>query len=250
VVTARLPDPGSVELAFEGVSAGYGADPVLREVSFVVRPGERVALVGPSGGGKSTVLSLLLGFLAPSAGRILAGGVDLSTLDIEAWRARLAWVPQRPHLFTAPVLENIRLGRPDAGLDEVRAAARAAQADGFIEALPAGYDTVLGERGYGLSSGQRQRLAVARAYLRTGAPVLLLDEPTARLDAASEAAVLAASVALSAGRTALFVAHRPALVAIADRVLRVDGATIREVTGAGDPVTVPMPVPALDGSAG
>jgi ATP-binding cassette subfamily C protein CydD len=217
-----------VELVFDRVSAGYGDVPVLREVSFTVAAGQRVALVGPSGAGKSTVLALLLGFIEPEHGRILAGGVDLSTVDLAAWREGLAWVPQRPHLFAAPVLDNIRLGAPGAPVEAVEAAARAAQAHGFISALPHGYGTVLGERGYGLSSGQRQRLALARAYLRGDASLLLFDEPTARLDSASEAAVLAAAATLARDRTALLVAHRPALVATADRILRVSGGTVRE----------------------
>ncbi len=227
-VSARVPDPGAVELVFDRVSAGYGDVPVLREVSFTVAAGQRVALVGPSGAGKSTVLALLLGFIEPEHGRILAGGVDLSTVDLAAWRERLAWVPQRPHLFAAPVLDNIRLGAPGAPVEAVEAAAEAAQAHGFISALPDGYGTVLGERGYGLSSGQRQRLALARAYLRGDASLLLFDEPTARLDSASEAAVLAAAATLARNRTALLVAHRPALVATADRILRVSGGTVRE----------------------
>jgi ATP-binding cassette subfamily C protein CydD len=226
LAAARLPDPATAELVFDGVTARC-----LTGVSFTVRPGERVALTGPSGGGKSTLLALVLGFLAPAGGRVLAGGADLSTVDLAEWRARLAWVPQRPHLFAATVAANIRLGAPDAALAEVRDAARAAHADGFIRGLPGGYETVLGERGYGLSSGQRQRVALARAFLRIGAvphALVLLDEPTARLDAQSEAAVLAGSAELVAGRTALLVAHRPALVAVADRVLRVADGTVRE----------------------
>ncbi|OLB82023.1 MAG: thiol reductant ABC exporter subunit CydD [Actinobacteria bacterium 13_2_20CM_2_71_6] len=218
-VTARLPDPASAELVFDAVSARG-----LRAVSFRVAPGERVALVGPSGGGKSTILSLVLAYLRPDSGRILVGGVDLSIVDMEAWRARLAWVPQRPYLFAGSVAANIAL----AGPGDVEAAARAAQAHEFIDALPDGYETVLGERGYGLSSGQRQRIALARAYLRTGAPFLLLDEPTARLDPRSEAAVVASSLSLLHGRTALLVAHRPALVEVADRILRVDAGRVTE----------------------
>jgi ATP-binding cassette subfamily C protein CydD len=238
-VAARVPDAGAVEVVFDRVSAGYGGAPVLREASFTVPAGARVALVGPSGAGKSTILSLLLGFVEPSGGRILVGGADLSALDIRAWRERLAWVPQRPHLFAAPVLDNIRLGAPGASVEAVEAAARAAEAHEFVTALPEGYATVLGERGYGLSSGQRQRLALARAQLRTGASLLLFDEPTARLDPASESAVLAAAGALARGRTALLVAHRPALVAAADRILRVSDGTVSAQDGAAGARLVP-----------
>jgi ATP-binding cassette, subfamily C, bacterial CydD len=228
VAIARVPDLATAELTFDRIRARC-----LTEVSFTVQPGERVALTGPSGGGKSTLLALVLGFLAPDEGRVLAGGVDLSTVDVAEWRARLAWVPQRPHLFAASVADNIRLGAPDAPEAAVRSAAVAAHADEFVQTLPGRYATLLGEHGYGLSSGQRQRIALARAFLRIGtasaSSLVLLDEPTARLDAQSEAAVLAGSAELVAGRTALLVAHRPALVAVADRVLRVADGTVREL---------------------
>jgi ATP-binding cassette, subfamily C, bacterial CydD len=222
---ARLPFPGMATIEFDRVEVRYGDTVAVRDVSLHVAPGEHVALVGPSGGGKSTLLAVLLGFVTPASGRVLVDGVDLSTLDLDAWRARIAWVPQRPYLFAGSVAANIALGGgPASG---VAAAARAADAHGFVEALPDGYGTVLGERGTGLSSGQRQRIALARAYLRTDAGLLLLDEPTARLDADSEAAVLAGASALAGGRTALIVAHRPALMSIVDRVVEVDG-TVRE----------------------
>ncbi|WP_433223780.1 thiol reductant ABC exporter subunit CydD [Dactylosporangium sp. CS-047395] len=217
---ARLP-PADAALVLERVEVRYGDVVALRDASLTVEPGDRVALVGPSGGGKSTLLSLVLGFTTPSAGRLLVGGVDLAHLDLAAWRARLAWLPQRPHLFAGTVADNVRLGRADASLDEVVAAARAAEADGFVRALPDGYDTDL--HVHGLSSGQRQRLAMARAWLRADASVLLFDEPTARLDAASEAAVVASAARLATGRTALLVAHRPALLSIATRTVTVDG---------------------------
>jgi ATP-binding cassette subfamily C protein CydD len=220
----RGPVPG--EIRFEEVTVRFPGQerPVLDRFSFVVRPGERVALVGPSGAGKSTVLHLLLGFVVPDGGRILVDGVDLRELDIDEWRRRVAWVPQHPHLFAATVADNIRLGAPGASMDRVRAAARAAHADEFIRQRPAGYRSRLSERGADLSAGQRQRIAVARAYLKD-APVVLLDEPTARLDLRSEAALTASAGEVLRGRTAIMVAHRPALLAAADRVVRVrDGA--------------------------
>jgi ABC-type multidrug transport system fused ATPase/permease subunit len=192
----------------------------VEDVSLTVHPGEVVALTGPSGAGKSTLLSVLLGFVRPSAGRVLVDWTDLAAFDPDAWRARIAWVPQRPYLFADTVAGNIRLGRPDATDADVREAARAAGALEFVEALPLGFATPLGEDGAGLSAGQRQRVALARAFLRD-APLLLLDEPTSNLDAESEAAVVEAVRRLAAGRTVILVAHRPALAALADRTVRV-----------------------------
>ncbi|WP_405616225.1 thiol reductant ABC exporter subunit CydD [Streptomyces sp. NBC_00076] len=208
-------------LAFEGVTvryAGRSADAVT-DVSFAVEPGETVALVGPSGAGKSTLLNVLLGFVRPSEGRVLVGGVDLAEADLEQWRSRIAWVPQRPHLFAGTIGENVRLARPDADDSAVRRALGDADALAFVDALPLGADTVLGEDGAGLSAGQRQRLALARAFL-ADRPVLLLDEPTAALDGATEAEVVEAVRRLSEGRTVLLVVHRPALLGVADRVVR------------------------------
>ncbi|WSQ10408.1 thiol reductant ABC exporter subunit CydD [Streptomyces sp. NBC_01231] len=208
-------------LAFEGVTvryAGRSADAVT-DVSFAVEPGETVALVGPSGAGKSTLLNVLLGFVRPSEGRVLVGGVDLAEADLEQWRSRIAWVPQRPHLFAGTIGENVRLARPDADDSAVRRALGDADALAFVDALPLGADTVLGEDGAGLSAGQRQRLALARAFL-ADRPVLLLDEPTAALDGATEAEVVEAVRRLSGGRTVLLVVHRPALLGVADRVVR------------------------------
>ncbi|MFE9255824.1 thiol reductant ABC exporter subunit CydD [Streptomyces sp. NPDC006879] len=201
--------------------------PVLEEVSFRIEPGERLALTGPSGGGKSTLLALLLGFARPDTGRILIDGTDLARLDAEAWLRRLAWVPQRPHLFDRSVADNIRLGAPGAEPARVAAAARAAAADEFVRGLPEGYATRLGPRGAGLSAGQRQRIALARAFLRD-APLLLLDEPTAGLDSTSEDAVLDASERLMAGRTVLLVAHRERLLDGIDRRLEVHDGQVRE----------------------
>ncbi len=222
-----VPEARTARLVLDGVTVHHPdrAEPALADVSLTVHPGEHLALVGPSGAGKSTLLALLLGFVAPGAGRVLVDGTDLAALDPDAWLAQVAWVPQRPHLFATSVADNIRLGRPDATDAEVRAAARAACADGFIAALPQGYDTVLGEHGAGLSAGQRQRTALARAFLKD-APVLLLDEPTAHLDPESEAAVTRATAELMRGRTAIVVAHRTGLLPHADRILTVRAGTV------------------------
>ncbi|WP_190134540.1 thiol reductant ABC exporter subunit CydD [Streptomyces longispororuber] len=199
---------------------GRAADAVAG-VSFTVEPGETVALVGPSGSGKSTLLHALLGFVAPTAGRVRVGGTDLADVSLEKWRERIAWVPQRPHLFAGTIADNVRLARPEADDAAVRDALRAAGAMEFVAALPLGTGTVLGEDGAGLSAGQRQRVALARAFL-ADRPVVLLDEPTAALDGETEAGVVEAVRRLAAGRTVVLVVHRPALLAVADRVVRVD----------------------------
>ncbi|MDG4767955.1 thiol reductant ABC exporter subunit CydD [Solwaraspora sp. WMMD406] len=215
------------EIRFESVTVEYQRTVALRDVCLTVRAGERIAVIGPSGAGKSTLLALLLGFVRPTSGRILIDGVDLATLDLDRWRQQLAWVPQHAHLFAMSLTGNITLGVPSAPPSRIAAAVRAAALTDVVAALPDGLDTQLGERGYGLSTGQRQRVALARAFLRD-APVVLLDEPTARLDATSEAAVLTASRRLVEGRTALVVAHRPALLDGADRIIRVDAALVTE----------------------
>ncbi|MES5819157.1 thiol reductant ABC exporter subunit CydD [Streptomyces sp. RG80] len=211
-------------LTFDGVTVRYPGrtGDAVSEVSLAVEPGETVALVGPSGAGKSTLLNVLLGFVRPAEGRVLVGGVDLAGADLEHWRSQVAWVPQRPHLFAGTIAENVRLARPDADDDAVRRALGDAGALEFVDALPQGADTVLGEDGAGLSAGQRQRLALARAFL-ADRPVLLLDEPTAALDGATEAEVVAAVRRLAVGRTVLLVVHRPALLGVADRVVRLEG---------------------------
>ncbi|MHC0432752.1 thiol reductant ABC exporter subunit CydD [Streptomyces sp. O3] len=210
-------------LSVEGVTVRYPgrAAAGVSGASFTVEPGETVALVGPSGAGKSTLLSAVLGFVRPDEGRVCVGGTDLATVSLREWRARIAWVPQRPQLFAGSIAENVRLARPDASASAVRDALRDAGALAFVDALPDGADTVLGEDGAGLSAGQRQRLALARAFL-ADRPVLLLDEPTAALDGATEAEVVDAVRRLSVGRTVLLVVHRPALLAVADRVVRVE----------------------------
>ncbi|MEV0737764.1 thiol reductant ABC exporter subunit CydD [Streptomyces sp. NPDC050549] len=227
VLETPVPATGTAEvpsdaLAFEGVTVRYpgrSADAVS-DVSFAVEPGETVALVGPSGSGKSTLLNALLGFVRPAEGRVRVGGVDLADADLERWRSRIAWVPQRPQLYAGTIAENVRLARPDADDTAVRRALVDAGALEFVDALPEGIGSVLGEDGAGLSAGQRQRLALARAFL-ADRPVLLLDEPTAALDGATEAEVVEAVRRLAVGRTVLLVVHRPALLAVADRVVRV-----------------------------
>ncbi|MFI5833825.1 thiol reductant ABC exporter subunit CydD [Micromonospora sp. NPDC051300] len=224
----RTAPHGRGEIRFEGVTVAYDRTTALRDVTLTIRPGERVAVIGPSGAGKSTLLNLLLGFVAPTAGRVTVDGVDLAGVDLDAWRRELAWVPQRAHLFAGSLADNIRLGAPATPDAALAGAVADAALDEVVDALPDGLDTVLGERGHGLSSGQRQRVALARAFLR-GAPLVLLDEPTARLDSASEAVVLTATRRLVAGRTAVLVAHRPALLADADRILRVSDGRVTEL---------------------
>ncbi|MGW9069102.1 thiol reductant ABC exporter subunit CydD [Streptomyces yangpuensis] len=225
--TAELPAGAPLRIEIDGVAVRYeGRDEDSpRPVSLTVAPGECVALTGPSGAGKSTLLQVLLGFVRPTAGRVRIAGVDLAKLSPEHWRERIAWVPQRPHLFAGTVAENVRLARPGAGEGEVTAALKDAGAWEFVSALPRGAETLLGEGGVGLSAGQRQRLALARAFL-ADRPVLLLDEPTAALDGETEAGIVDAVRRLSAGRTVLLVVHRPALLAVADRVIRMTAGPV------------------------
>jgi ABC-type multidrug transport system fused ATPase/permease subunit len=198
-------------------------------VSFRIDPGQTVALVGASGAGKTTVAHLLLAFLTPDRGDILLGdppgGRRLHELPPDAWRQRVAWVPQQPYLFHGSVAHNLRLARPEATMDEVVWAARQAHAHEFVAALPQGYDTPVGERGARLSGGQVQRLALARAFLKD-APLLVLDEATANLDPEVEALVQEALGRLLRGRTALLIAHRLATVYRADRILVLDGGRL------------------------
>ena len=224
---ADAPDPSRSPLIVEHLRVDHpGRDqPALDGFGLEVAPGEIVALTGPSGCGKSTLLSVLLGFVVPTSGTVRVGAVDLAEVDPAAWRRRVAWVPQRPYLFASSIDANIRLGRPSATAAEVDAAVAAAGLGPVVAGLPAGLATVLGERGVGLSAGERQRVALARAFLRD-APLLLLDEPTASLDGEVEAEVLAAVRRLAAGRTVLLVAHRPALAALADRVVAMDHAGV------------------------
>ncbi|MFF4156841.1 thiol reductant ABC exporter subunit CydD [Streptomyces sp. NPDC001678] len=221
--TLPAPDARGAALTVDRLVVRHaGRDtPSLAETSFAVRPGETVAVTGPSGVGKSTLLNVLLGLEQPASGRVFVGDADLASLSPESWRDQVAWVPQRPHLFAGTIAENVRLARPGATDAQVREALRAAGALEFVSMLPQGTDTRLGEDGSGLSAGQRQRLALARAFL-ADRPVLLLDEPTAALDGETEAAVVEAVRRLAAGRTVVLVVHRPALLAVADRVVRLE----------------------------
>lgn len=228
---AALPRPARGAVRFEAVNFAYPARPETRALSdFVldVAPGEKLALVGPSGGGKTTVFQLLLRYYDPQAGVIRFDGVDTRTLDPRELRSQIALVPQDPVIFATSVLDNVRYGRPEAGADEVEAACRAAFAWEFIERLPQGVATPLGERGVQLSGGQRQRLAIARAIL-ADRPLLLLDEATSALDAESERLVQQALATLMRDHTTLIIAHRLATVQHADRIVVLEHGRIVEV---------------------
>ncbi|MCP5366664.1 MAG: ATP-binding cassette domain-containing protein [Hyphomicrobiales bacterium] len=225
---APLPEPARGHLRFDGVTFHYPSRPdhaALTDFTLEVEPGETVALVGPSGAGKSTAFQLLLRFYDPEGGRVLLDGVDIRETDPKALRERFALVPQDPVVFAADGWENIRYGRPGADDDAVRAAAEAAAAAQFLDALPDGFATFLGEKGVRLSGGQRQRLSLARALLRDPA-VLLLDEATSALDAENERLVQAALEKLKKGRTTLVIAHRLSTVINADRIAVIDGGRL------------------------
>ena len=219
---------GGSSVRFDHVTFHYPSRPAqaaLRDFSLDVRPGETVALVGPSGAGKSTVLQLLLRFYDAQQGGVSVDGVPVNAVPLDELRGRIGIVPQDSTVFSASAMDNIRYGRPDAGDDEVFAAARAAFADEFIRALPEGYATHLGERGVRLSGGQRQRISIARAMLKNP-PLLFLDEATSALDAESERMVQAALEAAMRGRTTIVIAHRLATVLRADRIVVMEGGRI------------------------
>ena len=223
-----LPDPAIGHVLFSDVTFTYPSrpdDPALSDFSLDVAPGETVALVGPSGAGKSTVFQLILRFYDPQSGDVTLDGIDLRDADVAALRSRAALVPQDPVVFAADAWENIGYGRPGASRDDIRAAADAAAATEFLDPLPDGFETFLGEKGLRLSGGQRQRIAIARAILRN-APLLLLDEATSALDAESERAVQQALEKLMEGRTTVVIAHRLATVQKADRIVVMDHGRI------------------------
>ncbi|HEX9117277.1 MAG TPA: ATP-binding cassette domain-containing protein, partial [Anaerolineae bacterium] len=217
-------------LSFQDVAYVYdaGRRPALSGVSFAIAAGQKVALVGPTGSGKTTVAQLILRFIEPQAGQICAGGRSLAGLSPDAWRRQVAWVPQQPYLFFGTIADNIRLGRPGALSEEVAWAAAQAHAAEFIDNLPLGYDTPVGERGARLSGGEAQRLALARAFLKD-APFLILDEATTNLDPATEALVGEASARLLAGRTALIITHRLYTIAAVDQIVVLRRGRIAEM---------------------
>jgi thiol reductant ABC exporter CydD subunit len=223
----RVPPLATTSIEVEDVSVRYPgyASPALAEATLTVEPGETLAISGPSGCGKSTLLHVLLGFVTPTTGSVRVGGQSLADFSTEAWRQQIAWVPQRPQLIAGSIADNVRLARPDATDGEVLAAVNAAGLAPLLAGRRERLDVMIGEHGAGISAGERQRVALARAFVRA-TPLLLLDEPTASLDGATEEEVLDALARLVAARTALVVAHRPSLLALADRVVDVSRAAV------------------------
>jgi len=224
-----LPEKASGQVVLENVSFGYLENQhILHNISLQISAGETIALVGSSGAGKTTLVSLLLRFYDPTHGRITLDGYDLRTLKLQSLRRNVAIVLQEPVLFCASIRENIAYGLPDASIEAIKAAARAAGAHKFIEGLPNGYDTPIGERGVTLSGGQRQRLSIARAFLMD-APVLIMDEPTSALDAETEAHLLETLEQLMKGRTTIIIAHRLSTIRGADRIVVLKEGEVKEV---------------------
>lgn len=228
------PDAVTVErsagrVTFEDVSFSYPSRPTtLRDITFEAQPGQVVAVVGPTGAGKTTLMGLMIRFYDPDEGRVLLDGIDLRAMRLESLRAQISLVPQEPMLFSSTIGDNIRYGRLDASFDEIIQAAKDANAHDFITRLPEGYDTRVGERGAQLSGGERQRICVARAFLKD-APILILDEPTSSIDSRTEAVILDALDRLMEGRTTFVIAHRLSTVRHADLILTVDGGQLVEL---------------------
>jgi ATP-binding cassette, subfamily C, bacterial CydD len=225
---SALPASARLDISFKNVGFAYRAgEPVLQGIEFSLARGERVALVGPSGSGKSTIARLLLGFDVPDQGAITVDGIDLREIGPENWLARIAWMPQAPTLFHGSIGDNIRLGEPGADEASVRRAAEAANAAAFIERLPQGYDTIVGDRGQGLSGGEIRRVALARAFLKN-ADLIVLDEPSASLDPETAASIAEAVDRLARNRAMLIIAHRLESVATAERILVLNDGRIVE----------------------
>jgi subfamily B ATP-binding cassette protein MsbA len=227
---ADATDPGRVrgEITFEHVAFGYANEPpVLRDVSFTIKPGQVVGIVGPTGGGKSTVVSLIPRFYDPTAGRVLIDGTDISTHTLAALRSQIGFVLQETVLLRGTIRENIAYGRPGASEEEIIAAAKLANADEFIARMPRGYDSIVGERGDTLSGGQRQRIGIARAVIRNS-PIMVLDEPTAALDTESERLVIEGLERLMKGRTVIMIAHRLSTLRDADKIIVLKDGVVAE----------------------
>jgi ABC-type multidrug transport system fused ATPase/permease subunit len=230
VERADATDPGRVRgaITFEHVAFGYGdGPPVLRDVSFTIEPGQVVGIVGPTGCGKSTVLSLIPRFYDPTGGRVLIDGAEVATYKLAALRAQIGFVLQETVLFRGTIRDNIAYGRPGASGEEVVAAAKVANADEFIGRMPHGYDSVVGERGDTLSGGQRQRIGIARAVIRNS-PIMILDEPTAALDTESEHLVIEGLQRLMKGRTVIMIAHRLSTISDADKIIVLKDGIVAE----------------------
>ena len=228
---ARDPEAFRGEIEFDEVAFAYAADaPVLQRVSFTIKPGQMVGIVGATGGGKSTIVSLIPRFYDPTAGEVKIDGVDIREYKLQALRNQIGYVLQDTVLFRGTIRDNIAYGRAGATQDEILAAAKLANADEFISRMPHGYNTLVGDRGETLSGGQRQRIGIARAVIRNN-PILILDEPTAALDTESERAVIEALDRLMRGRTVITIAHRLSTIRNCDKILVLkDGVVAEEGT--------------------